>query len=246
MKLESTSDYDRFKIMSSNRKTHNAHIRRLVRSMEENPGLFKHRPILVNDAMFIIDGQHRFEAARQLGIPVWYMVAPELTIKDTQAMNQTQRNWGPMDFARSHASLGSKPYQEYLKFREDFPHWEHGVTMNLLTHTNNQGAGSRINEKFKAGKLEIENLDETRELAEQLDEVVVYIREHELIDGKTSSLISAILIMMRNPDYDHEVFMRHLGLNKEIKYRSNIRDYLRDMEAVYNFGLSDVNRVRFF
>ena len=56
-----TNDYNTFKVMPGNRPVNKLHVRRLSKSMEE-----KHlmSPILVNEKMQVIDGQHRLEAQK--------------------------------------------------------------------------------------------------------------------------------------------------------------------------------------
>lgn len=245
MQPKSTTDYKQFKILTSNRRVSKAHVRTLLRSMESHPDLFQYRPILINKNMFIIDGQHRFTAAQQLGVPVWYVEAPDMTIADTQAMNQNQRNWTPLDFARSFAAVGNKDYQTYIKFREDYPHFEHAVTHNILTGVySGSTAKGGIAGRFKTGEFKVsEDLEEASNLADQLEELfeIVYPK----VGGRSATLLTALLRMMRNPDYDQDQMVKHLKEQQDIKYRPNTKEYLRDMEDVYNFNMK-INRLRFF
>lgn len=242
MQTTSSTDYDKFKILTSNRKVSKAHVRALVRSMEANPELFEFRPILVNEAMFIIDGQHRFTAAQQLGLPVWYVVGKDLTIKDTQAMNMNQRNWTPIDFARSHAALGKEEYQKYLKFREEYHHFEHGIVMGLLT--GGLGGNSVTSNKFKNGDLVVDDLENSEDTADQLEEVLGVVKPI-MSAHQSAGLLQAALRMMRHEDYNHEQFIKHLKQQVEIRYRPNAKEYLRDLEDIYNYNMK-TNRTRFF
>lgn len=244
MQATSTSDYDQFQILTSNRKVSKAHVRSLVRSMEENPTLFEFRPILVNDAMFIIDGQHRFTAAQQLGLPIWYIIGKNLTIADTQAMNMNQRNWTPIDFARSYAALGKEQYQIYLKFREQYHHFEHGLAMALLTGVGSANGSGVTSIKFKAGELVIDDLERSEWMADKLEEVLEVVKPI-MSAHQSSGLLSAALRMMRHVDYDHEQFIKHLKQQNEIRYRPNAKEYLRDLEDIYNYNMK-TNRTRFF
>lgn len=244
MQPTSSTDYDKFKILTSNRKVSRAHVRALTRSMEANPELFQFRPILVNEAMFIIDGQHRFTAAQSLGLPVWYIIGKDLTIADTQAMNMNQRNWVPIDFARSYAALGKEQYQTYLKFREQFHHFEHTLIMALLTGIGSTNGNTTTSRRFKEGQLVIDDIDTSIDLAEQVEEVLEIVKPI-MSAHQSSGLLAAALRMMRHEDYDHAQFIKHLKQQTEIKHRSNSKEYLRDLEDVYNYNMK-VNRVRFF
>lgn len=67
-----TSSYTRFNSMRGNRKVSERHVRSLVNSIS-NRNLLAANPILVDEAMNVIDGQHRLEAARKLNTPIYYI-----------------------------------------------------------------------------------------------------------------------------------------------------------------------------
>lgn len=64
--VEETTDYGMFNFMKGNRSVNPFNLKRITESMRERC-LFS--PILVNDNMEIIDGQHRFLAQKDLGLP---------------------------------------------------------------------------------------------------------------------------------------------------------------------------------
>lgn len=63
-----TSDYFRFKILDGNRDVLKSHVNKIKESMKKfgwiGPG------IIVNEKFEIIDGQTRFYAAKELGLPM--------------------------------------------------------------------------------------------------------------------------------------------------------------------------------
>ena len=67
-----TYDYDKFSLLKSNRPVNKAHVIRLVESMDEEYLL---SPITTNEKFQIIDGQHRFTAAKEKGLPIRYIIA---------------------------------------------------------------------------------------------------------------------------------------------------------------------------
>lgn len=119
-----TKDYEIFKIMDENREVNFAHVRRVAKSLAENPEMLKFRPILVNEKMQVIDGQHRLRACELMDIPVYYVIGEGLDIGTAQRMNAEQVSWKPIDYARSFAALGRYPYQLYLELQEEYklPH----------------------------------------------------------------------------------------------------------------------------
>ena len=90
-----TNDYNTFKVMPGNRPVNKLHVRRLSQSMEE-----KHlmSPILVNEKMQVIDGQHRLEAQKSLKLPVFYIINKGYGKKETHMLNSNSKDWKNDDF----------------------------------------------------------------------------------------------------------------------------------------------------
>ena len=87
MATKETTDYKRFKFLINNRQTARNHINRLKDAITKNPDILSVQPILVNEKMEIIDGQHRFTAASELGLPIHYTVVKGLDISTARDMN---------------------------------------------------------------------------------------------------------------------------------------------------------------
>jgi len=92
-----TTDYNIFKKIENNRALRRAHIRSIKKSIQENDYLHL-APILVDESMGIIDGQHRLEAARELGVPVYYEVVKEDARAVLVSLNQAQKGWACEDY----------------------------------------------------------------------------------------------------------------------------------------------------
>ena len=62
--------------------------------------------------MHIIDGQHRLEAAKKLGFPIFYEVQQDLKHEDMFILNKNQKNWGAKDYINYYCEQN---YPEYVK-----------------------------------------------------------------------------------------------------------------------------------
>ena len=62
-KITVTNEYNQFRFVKGNRPLNDLHLSRLRRSMKEN---FLPIPIIVNERMEIVDGQHRFTICKEL------------------------------------------------------------------------------------------------------------------------------------------------------------------------------------
>jgi len=78
-----TNDYTIFKKLDLNRDLNKAHLRNLEKIILKNNYLELH-PILCNEKMEVIDGQHRLEICKKNGIPIYYI---QSTISDYHVLD---------------------------------------------------------------------------------------------------------------------------------------------------------------
>lgn len=80
--------------------------------------LTEYLPIIVEEETYnIIDGQHRFEACKLLGKPIYYTVIPkEQADKAMIILNQYQRQWRQEEFLRYHANTKEGCYKDLYEF----------------------------------------------------------------------------------------------------------------------------------
>ncbi len=114
-----TKNYEMFEYMDSNRKINAGLVERLVKSIKEI-GYIESRPIIVNEDMVVIDGQHRLEACKRLGIPVIYQVSNVDMSKAMIALNMNQQIWRLSDYIDSYATQGKKCYKYILDFENKY------------------------------------------------------------------------------------------------------------------------------
>jgi len=112
--VEKTIDYEKFKILKGNRPIDRYHLKKLKESISKNNHLNLH-PIIVNENNEIIDGQHRCEAARQLGVEIFFIKSD--SIKDDHLIdcNVNQKSFEVENYIDYFAIKESKP--EYVKLK---------------------------------------------------------------------------------------------------------------------------------
>ena len=64
-------NYTKFTLFDDNRDINDSHVEELTKSMKKSGQLM---PVIVNEDMEVMDGQHRVKACEQLGIPVAYVI----------------------------------------------------------------------------------------------------------------------------------------------------------------------------
>ena len=106
-----TTEYASFINYPSNRQIKTAKVDRLMDSMRLTHLM---TPILVNEDLFIIDGQHRHAAVTRLKLPLYFVVKEGLTAADIPVYNTNATNWKPENYLDSYAAEGFHSYV-YLK-----------------------------------------------------------------------------------------------------------------------------------
>ncbi len=116
MKIYSTKDYSRFSFLDNNRIVKSSHVNMLKKSIK-NIDLTKYNPIKVDANLRIIDGQHRFHACMELGLPIYYVVLNGVDAEQAMIIdNQNNKKWEMMDWLRYRANKNGGCYKQLLDF----------------------------------------------------------------------------------------------------------------------------------
>lgn len=234
--VRTTTEYTQFKNLFANRNVNKKHVQRLIHSFSENPALVPTRPILVNEKMEVIDGQHRLEACRSLGLPVYYMMNSGLGVDSAQLMNALQKGWSILDYARSYAATGSNQYQQFLDLHDEYP-----VSLTVLMAFCVGREQSNIGNIFRRGEFRM--MKDKALLRERLD--MLADMGTRFNEWTNHNFCRAAHIAMRVPGYDHDRMMRKLEIY-QLKRQPSRVDYLRELETAYNYHEPDDKKLRFF
>lgn len=146
-----TEDLDIFKFTKFNRNV------LVTKEMLEQAKEGFISPVIVNEHMVVIDGQHRVEHAKKAGVPVEYIIKPGLNEHDIVRMNTTQRKWNMLNYIESYANQGSEEYVSLLNLlNKKYA----GTTVVISVARNNTTAGG-VNELIKSGDFEFIDFEET-------------------------------------------------------------------------------------
>lgn len=114
-------------------------------------------PIIVNEYMVVIDGQHRLEHAKKAGVPIEYIIKPGLNEHDIVRMNTTQRKWNMLNYIESYANQGSEEYVSLLNLLNK----KYAGTTVVISVARNQTTSTDVNKLIKSGNFEFINFEET-------------------------------------------------------------------------------------
>jgi len=230
-----TNDYDMFQTIEGNREINKLHVKRLKDSISEK---YITVPIIVNEKNQIIDGQHRFQSAKELEKPVYYIKVNGLGLKDVHRLNTNTKNWTADAYLDGYCRLGFQDYIMYREFKNKYG-FGHNETNAILS--NKQRMGGSKNQAFKDGVFHIVDYNQAVKNAEKITMVKQYY------DGyRRRAFVYAMLDLFQNPNYNHAEFLNKLSFqSRSLVDCTDVQQYLTLIEEIYNYKRNKQNRVYF-
>ena len=233
--IQKTQDYKQFKYFDCNR-TINPTL--LVPPIKAKNMLHNH-PIVVTKEKYVIDGQHRLEAAKFLGVPIYYVVDEDLTEHDIPMINANQKAWQIKDFLGFYVKQGKPVYLFIEKASTYFKLPVHFIISCLKK-------SKEAFKDFRKGTLtfcdEGENFDydEYWKEFEKFDEC--YKLCLTICDKKSEYLsfesMRTLWCFMQRENYNHEIFMRKCATWRDkVKEAFSFRTkkyIMEGLERLYN------------
>lgn len=224
--IQLTTDYDIFGAIVGNRQIYQPHLRRLISSIE-NKNMLQQNPIIVNERMEIIDGQHRLLAAKALNLPIYYSVVEHADLHEIQMLNANNRPWLPADYLESYIKLGK---QSYITLKEFADEYRISLSIALRILAGNHSGDVLV--KFRKGEFEIRDMKKAENIASLLSEV----RKHSPDRAYAHSFcVSALQMLIEK--IDPKIFINQLERYQlVVTRRMSSKDYLRQFENIINSG----------
>lgn len=245
--VHATKDYDLFKILKGNRKVNQLHVKRLASSFKSH---YLFSPILVNEKWQIIDGQHRYLAAKELGLPIYYIVISGYGLNEAHILNVNTSNWKKEDFLTSYCDLGLVPYLQMRQFMLDFPELGFQAAEYLLTD-NVSGANSRRDIPFTGGRHRAKSFQEGEftipDLAKSYDNAEKVMMFKPYYDGFNRGIfVCSLLTIFRNENYNHAEMISKLAQQPTaLTHCTSTIQYKMLIEEIYNFRRREKVNLRY-
>lgn len=233
--MDITDDYGKFKFIKGNRKIIESHVNSLMRAMKKND-LFT--PIVVNDKLEVLDGQHRLEARKRLGFIVPYITVRDVGLEHIQELNCNQKGWVVNDYTDSYIELGKKDYEVYKWFRQKFG-FSHSVSLTLLCDEYDNYSTSGVDNakhrslsaEFKQGDFKVGNLEKAKATAEAILKFKVHYK-----GVNRRAFVAAMLFLLTRKNFDIDYFYKKLENNPiYIKDVITADNYVDQIEELYNY-----------
>lgn len=237
-----TSNYGMFKPLTGNRSINLLHVKRLVQSFQ-NKHLIS--VLIVNEKHEVIDGQHRLDASKVTGVPIYFIVVPGYSLKEVQIYNTNQKEWKKIDFLKMYCDMDLEPYKKFKEFMNDFPDLGIMVSERILTQLRGNGRSGKIGGQkaslrdFEEGKLHIPDLEKSYDIALKIMDFKQYYNGFN-----RGSFVSCMLGIFENKNYNHKDMIKKLQMFPGlIKDCPNVESYRLLIENVYNHRRNKENKV---
>lgn len=115
-----TEELDRFKLLDYNRDIKQSHVEKITNSILKI-GYLSANPIIVSRDGYVLDGQHRLEACKKLGIGIYYCIAEDAdsfskTANTIVSLNTSAKLWTLTDYTKFYASNENENYKRVNDF----------------------------------------------------------------------------------------------------------------------------------
>ena len=226
--LETSKNYNIFGYHPSQQPLSTSHVSRLADSIKKN-GFLPSKPVQVfskNGKYTIIDGHHRFEAAKILGIEFFFVEEPVGNADLIGQENSLVRKWSNMSFVNFYKDKGLKDYTElsyYLRF--GFPLQCAASLLNgESAHSGNAG---RL---IRTGKFRIKTTNSIDYIMEVITEAGQFAPEL-----RKQVYIEAISMLLFVPEFDRSSLIKKImGLPRAIIKAADRKQALESLEEAYN------------
>jgi len=250
MRFFETTDYDDFVLIAGNREISQSNVDRFKRIIQEEGGVYDEvqvNPRKFNDKWAIVDGQHRFLAYKELGLPVPIVTKRvEVPLKGIIEMNTIRKAWTMPDRVKSYATLGNENYQRLYSIWQELNDL-HRISIKTVaklcqgTLSSSQQRGRAANLgggdwKFKKSEAEVSKV---------FKECVKFTECHP--DAMSDAFVHCIQSLMdKQPGFK---IKRMLTAAKNHPHKfvraARKQDMLRMLEELYNFNRPQSSRLYF-
>lgn len=235
-----TNDLSIFKQIDGNRVLNLQHVKRLSQSISKYG--MKCNPILVNEDLEVIDGQHRLESAKQSNSFIYYIIVDGYSLNEVHTLNLNQKNWNKKDFMEGYANMGLTSYiklASFVKLNDDFTFSDCVALCSNISSASSSsicqairgGKVMNIGEVFESGTWAGKDFDMAQNWANKIRLIRPYYSGYN-----RSSFVGTMIGLLQNDKFDFNEFMHKIRLQPNALVDcANRNQYKTLIEDIYNF-----------
>lgn len=240
--VQSTRDYGIFKKSLKNRTVYKDRraYKGLLQAVRKRNLLDMH-PIIVSADLKVLDGQHRLEVAKELKVPIYYLIANNMTEGDISSINCIRAKWTLIDYLESYIGGGNVEYGrlKLLCEKYDFP-----ITTALQVCSGKQKDGLKGESlAFKEGDFvypvgkQLETLNKCLERYKPVVDFIIDTSPKKPTFLNNSHFQKGLIRFLNEGDIDFEYFMKNLDIKVKCLHSSGTTQEFKDQFIeIYNYN----------
>ena len=205
------------KFLNSNRVPNKNDVAKIKASLDQTNALHL-KPLIAyyeedTNTLWLIDGQHRYEAAKSLGIPIHIKVTDKYNPLWMSVLNCNQKNWTLRNFADMWKTEGphAKTYQIFVSYLNRYD-ISAGLLVALFQNSTDRDIKDGGNREFKTGQLTDKHLTHVMKRLSQL-ESIKHVAANPPIENRTfkkQQFQQAMLKALETKDFQFDRFLKNL------------------------------------
>lgn len=244
----STKTYTKFKKLKAQRGEKDPGVDGIVQSIEAVGRI--NIPIMVNEKMEVIDGQHSGGAYKHLDMPIYYMLQKGLTIEHCMALNSIRNGWKQKDKITSFGTKGTPIYTEDFDRLRDlmdkYPNLSNNVFATAINRTNTFSTRSINSASLVVTDDEYKSANNVLKFVNKFHDWYLDNKSKLKLKGGTTYLEQsmAYAYMMDSVDSNRvlQVVKNRWATMGNISF-GNVESAVDSLDRWYNYGLTDAKRV---
>lgn len=234
--IKCSTDYDQFQSSVEQRLLRPGLVTKITTSMKKY-GFIPTAPIVVDKQNRILDGQHRFQSAKNLGIAFYYVISDHLPIDAVREMAKAQDKWSLEDYVTSNIHQGNADYARLRELKE-----LSGLSWSAFMYGVFSDSAQKRDDIYM-GRF---NLTEQRE-----SEILEFLGKFDIFKDKFAAwshrgFVIACAVIFSHKDYSHEQMKSRLEYQQNRLVRcANAEGYVKMLETIYNYKSHAHNVVDF-
>jgi hypothetical protein len=229
-----TKEYGRFKFLKGNRDINERKVEKIIDSIHEGVDILRYAPVIVNENMEIIDGQHRFAVSQQLKANVYYVIHKSADLSIVPAINSKSSKWRTVDFLNSYLDLKKEQYEILYDFiTNKFDRLNLPTAIKLLYSGGTHDNGAM--EAFRDGLYDVRHLDEATQICKLLKDF-----EPHTDNPFSGRFIEVATKLLKSEKYNHSLMIEKLNQSgRRIERIQSAKSIIEDMESIINHRLKE-------
>lgn len=229
-----SDNLDQFSVCPGARPLLNYKLDRLVDFMGRR-NLLRYFPIIVDQNLMVYDGQKRLAAARRLSLPIYYIVAHNISMPMMIRSGVRTKSWGAQDYLKHFCALGRS---EYLRLRDFWSNYQFLGLIMCIWMTSEQRWRYPMRHAYNAGSFRCAYMNRASRAAKVIGSLTSQLLR---VDEKVQR---AMWYQGEHSTLDFDLLVDMLNTSPMSLYPfSTTEECIDRMQAVYNSNVSPERQV---